>query len=86
MFAYEHPKDNLRPLKVKRGTEPARGTFRGSRRGTCHEGVARIFSKKCPGETTEYDVSGPIVHGSTTVVLVGTRPVYNPCRRTESYT
>lgn len=82
VFAYEYPKAGLQQLGVQRGTE----LFRGYASGASYQGVARIFSVECPGETTEYEVSGPILNGSTQVVLVGTRQVFSNCAPTGHYT
>lgn len=82
VFVYERPKAGLRQIGVRRGTE----LFRGVTYGQSYEGVARIFSTECPGESTEYEVSGPILEGQTKVVLVGRREIYRNCTPTGRFT
>ncbi|MEM6762965.1 MAG: hypothetical protein AAF615_08810 [Pseudomonadota bacterium] len=76
-ISYERPRGVLRRAGVRRGTVLAEGR---SMPGGL-SGVARRFSRHCVGQPLEYDVTGHY-EGDYTIVLTGTRQVYNRCRPT----
>lgn len=78
-FIYEVPRSGLASIGVRRGDV----LFTGHATGTSYEGIARIFSTECPGETTQYGVSGPILPGEKQVILYGSRQTYRKCESTD---
>ncbi|MEM9224281.1 MAG: hypothetical protein AAGB11_18030 [Pseudomonadota bacterium] len=76
-ISYERPRDVLRRAGVRAGTVLAFG--RSTDGG--FTGTARRFSRHCVGRPLEYEVSG-YYEGDYSVVLTGTRPVYERCQPT----
>ncbi len=77
-FTYEDPKPSLRNAGVRRGTL----LFNGTKRGDWYEGLARVFSRHCPGNPLEYWVEGPVHANPLRVVVRGTRESQRQCRPT----
>ena len=77
-FLYERPRGVLARAGVRRGTL----LFDGVKRGNAYEGMARTFSRFCPGNPNAYSVSGPVSADQLRVTLVGTRDAYERCEYT----
>ena len=78
---YEVPRDVLRRAGVQRGTL----LFNGWKDGNSYSGTARRFSKYCPGQPLEYQVSGPVSPNQTKVTVYGDREVHKRCVGTGRY-
>lgn len=81
-FYYEHPKPDLAPAGVRRGTLLFDGRISGNR----YEGTARVYSKYCPADPLEYWVEGSVTNNQTRVTVTGTREVYDKCDGTGRFT
>ena len=77
-FYYERPRQVLRNAGVRRGTL----LFNGRKSGNWYSGIARRFSKFCPGSPLEYYVEGPVAPSQTKVTVRGTRNVHRRCQPT----
>ena len=75
---YERPRQTLRRAGVRPGTL----LFNGEKRGEWYAGMARVFSKHCPGAPLEYWVEGPVRSDPLQVVISGTRDVHDRCMPT----
>ena len=80
-FYYEIPRQVLRYAGVQRGTL----LFNGRKNGNWYSGIARRFSKYCPGTPLEYYVEGPVRGDQLQVTVRGTREVYKQCQPTGRY-
>ena len=80
-FTYERPRRALRASGVRPGTL----LFDGRKRGNTYTGTARVFSKHCPGNPLQYQVSGPVSRGQTRVTLYGDREIHQRCQPTGRY-
>jgi len=74
-FYYEIPRQVLRDAGVQRGTL----LFNGQKDGNWYSGIARRFSKFCPGNPLEYFVEGPVRSDQLKVTVRGTREVHKKC-------
>ncbi len=72
---YENPRQVLRNAGVQPGTL----LFNGEKSGNWYSGIARRFSKYCPGNPLEYYVEGPVSPNQLKVTVQGTREVHNKC-------
>lgn len=77
-FSYEQPRQALWSSGVGRGTL----LFNGQKSGDWYSGLARVFSRACPGTPLEYWVEGPVLQNPLRVVLRGTREVQQNCQST----
>lgn len=77
-FYYEKPRTVLRAAGVRRGTL----LFSGRKNGNWYSGMARRFSKYCPGSPLEYYVEGPVASNQLKVTVRGTRDVFRRCQNT----
>lgn len=78
LFSYERPRAVLRDS----GVTPGILLFNGRRNGNTYEGIARVYSKHCPGQPQEYRVSGPVSRDQTRVTLYGQREIHDRCQPT----
>ncbi|WP_305986561.1 hypothetical protein [Roseibium sp. MMSF_3544] len=77
-LSYEVPRNVLRQAGVQPGTL----LFNGTKNGNWYSGIARVFSKYCPGNPLEYYVEGPVRGDQLQVTVTGTREVFKQCRPT----
>ncbi len=80
-FSYDRPKRSLHRAGVRQGTLLFDGIYH---RGN-YTGIARRFSRYCPGTPSEYQVSGPVASGQQRIVVTGERQIHKRCRPTGKY-
>ncbi|PVB61960.1 hypothetical protein [Labrenzia sp. 011] len=80
-LSFEVPRTVLRTAGVRPGTL----LFNGVKQGNWQSGMARVFSRHCPGNPLEYFVEGPVRGDQLQVTVSGTREVFQQCRPTGSF-
>ncbi|WP_232372060.1 hypothetical protein [Acuticoccus mangrovi] len=78
VMRYEQPRDVLRRAGVRRGTVLLDGNVSNG----SFSGVARRFSRYCPGEPLEYRVSGRVYDDPYSIIVDGRYEVHDRCRPT----